>query len=35
MGHGYVFIMAVGTIGNAFWLGDEQLIMKGGGSFLK
>ena len=36
MGHGYVFSMAVGTIGEwlklvLFLLGDEQLILKGGG----
>ena len=39
MGHGYVFSMAVGTIGEwlkvvPFLLGDEQLILRGGaGSF--
>ena len=36
MGHGYVFSMAVGTIGEwlkvvPFLLGDEQLIRGGGG----
>ena len=36
MGHGYVFSMAVGTIGEwlkvvPFLLGDEQLILRGGG----
>ena len=42
VGHGYVFSMAVGTIWEwlklvPFLLGDEQLILKGGGggSFLK
>ena len=37
MGHGYVFSMAVGSIGELlklvpFLLGDEQLILKGGGA---
>ena len=36
MGHGYLFSMAVGTIGEwlklgSFLLGDEQLIMRGVG----
>ena len=36
MGHGYMFSMAVGTIGEwlkvvPFLLGDEQLILRGGG----
>ena len=36
VGHGYVFSMAVGTIGEwlkvvLFLLGDEQLILRGGG----
>ena len=37
VGHGYVFSMAVGTMEVVpFLLGDEQLILKGGGgSFLK
>ena len=41
MGHGYVFSMAVGTIGEwlevPFLLGDEQFILRGGGlaGFLK
>ena len=37
VGHGYVFSMAVGTIVEwlklvPFLLGDEQLILKGGGA---
>ena len=37
MGHGYVFNKAVGTIGEwlkvvPFLLGDEQLILRGGGA---
>ena len=43
VGHGYVFSMVVGTIGEwlklvTFLLGDEQLILRGGGGgwqFLK
>ena len=36
VGHGYVFSLAVGTIGEwsklvPFLLGDEQLILRGGG----
>ena len=41
VGHGYVFSMAVGTIGVLlklipfFLLWDEELILMGGGQFLK
>ena len=39
MGHDYVFSMVVGTIGKwlklvPFLLGDEQLILSGGGQFV-